>query len=204
MAFYSSLSGTSKSLLLTACLFFTISFFQYIASLPLFANSLALRADCLSMFIDGLSYLGNLAADMNTDPRSKKQMELVVAGLSLTLLLGFTLVFFFDALNEVFSQSISHDDDTVNAKIGNTHTHTYTRTHLYTHVLFMPLIIISCVLLRLLRVIVFVASACVCASWSFIRFDQLGSLLLFVGFLSSFLLHAQVFGYTATSGASRR
>jgi len=69
------------------------------------------------MFIDGLSYLGNLAADMNTDPRSKKQMELVVAGLSLTLLLGFTLVFFFDALNEVFSQSISHDDDTVNAKI---------------------------------------------------------------------------------------
>lgn len=95
------LSGTSKSLITSAVLFFTITGFQYVASLPAFANSLALRADCLSMFVDGLSYLGNLAAECNPNPRTKKQVELTVAGLSLTLLLGFTLVFFFDAAGEI-------------------------------------------------------------------------------------------------------
>ena len=43
-----------------------------IASLCLPSISQALRADCLSMLVDGLSYLGNLAAECHTDKGSKK------------------------------------------------------------------------------------------------------------------------------------
>lgn len=116
MAICGELSGNAKSLITSASLFFTITFLQYIASLPKFANSLALRADCLSMFVDGVSYLGNLAAEWNPNERSKKEVELSVAGLSLTVLLGFTIVFLFEALNEVFIPSRKLDDD-VDARI---------------------------------------------------------------------------------------
>ena len=63
-------SGNAKSLILMSALFFAITLAQYVASLPQFANSLALRADCLSMFVDGFSYLGNLAAECNSHPQS--------------------------------------------------------------------------------------------------------------------------------------
>mmetsp|Transcript_62145 Transcript_62145/g.116930 ORF Transcript_62145/g.116930 Transcript_62145/m.116930 type:complete len:513 (-) Transcript_62145:80-1618(-) len=95
------LTGNAKSLLTTACLFFTITALQYVASLPQFANSLALRADCLSMFVDGVSYLGNLAAECYEEASSKKCVELSVAGVSLTVLLAFSVVFFFESLDEL-------------------------------------------------------------------------------------------------------
>uniref|UniRef100_A0A7S2SW32 Cation efflux protein transmembrane domain-containing protein n=1 Tax=Rhizochromulina marina TaxID=1034831 RepID=A0A7S2SW32_9STRA len=95
------LSGNAKSLIMTSSLFFTITLLQYIASLPRFSNSLALRADCLSMFVDGLSYLGNLAAECNPDEQSKRVVEMAVSGLSLSLLLGFTVYFAVDAIDDI-------------------------------------------------------------------------------------------------------
>jgi hypothetical protein len=95
------LTGNAKTLLTTSFLFFTITALQYVASLPQFANSLvlqfstfllvflsclvivisvqfkALRADCLSMFVDGLSYLGNLWAECYPDPNMKKVVNTV-------------------------------------------------------------------------------------------------------------------------------
>lgn len=94
-------SGNAKSLILTSALFFTITLAQYVASLPQFANSLALRADCLSMFVDGFSYLGNLAAECNSHPQSQRCLELSVSGLSLSILLGFTVYFAIEAVNDV-------------------------------------------------------------------------------------------------------
>ena len=94
-------SGNAKSLILMSALFFAITLAQYVASLPQFANSLALRADCLSMFVDGFSYLGNLAAECNSHPQSKRCLEISMSGLSLSILLGFTVYFAIEAINDV-------------------------------------------------------------------------------------------------------
>ena len=77
------------------------------------------------MLVDGLSYLGNLGAECNHDKRTKKVplshtflcvflaahhdsviqsqcVELVVSGISLSLLLGFTVAFAHEAASETF------------------------------------------------------------------------------------------------------
>jgi len=53
------------------------------------------------MFVDGVSYLGNLAAECYEEASSKKCVELSVAGVSLTVLLAFSVVFFFESLDEL-------------------------------------------------------------------------------------------------------
>jgi Co/Zn/Cd efflux system component len=115
-----NVSGNAKTLIVTAFLFASITSVQYVASLPKFANSLALRADCLSMAVDTCSYLGNLAAECNSNQDSKKAMELIVAGISLSVLLGFTVAFFVEAVQLAFVSSThnSAQSSDVNPKIG--------------------------------------------------------------------------------------
>ena len=110
------LTANSKSLITSAVLFFTITGVQYVASLPMFANSLALKADCLSMFVDGLSYLGNLAAECNPDSENKRVFELAAAGISLSVLLGFTIFFLFEAIDNTVGKVDA--DDRVDPYIG--------------------------------------------------------------------------------------
>lgn len=114
------ISGNAFTLIVTATLFMGITGAQYVASLPRFANSLALRADCLSMFVDSCSYLGNLAAECNSDEGSKKSIELIVAGLSLSLLFGFTVAFFFEAVQRVAVPTGVVEQE-VDPKIGEAH-----------------------------------------------------------------------------------
>jgi len=84
------------------CLFATISTAQYIVSLPPFANSLALRADVISMLVDTISYTFNLiAVIVNFSPRRKRTAELTVSGLSLALLLGLTAAFAAEAVEDI-------------------------------------------------------------------------------------------------------
>ena len=110
------LTKNSKSLITNAVLFFTITGVQYVAALPMFANSLALKADCLSMFVDGLSYLGNLAAECNPDSENKRAFELAAAGISLSVLLGFTIFFLFEAIDNTLGKV--HEDDHVDPYLG--------------------------------------------------------------------------------------
>ena len=91
------MSGNACSLIVNAVLFFAITAAQFVASLPMYANSLALRADCLSMFVDGMTYLGNLGAECTVDKQRKALLEVVVSGLSLLVLFAFTLYFIVDA-----------------------------------------------------------------------------------------------------------
>ena len=77
------LSGNSITLITAAFLFALITGVQYVFAL--IANSLALQADCLSMGVDALTYLGNLAVECMPDDDeknmcSKKGVELAMAG----------------------------------------------------------------------------------------------------------------------------
>ena len=81
-----------KSLLMMFCLFSTITSAQYVAGLA--ANSLSLRADCASMAVDALSYLGNMVTECRALRGAvSRRLELTTSALSLLLLAGFTLYF---------------------------------------------------------------------------------------------------------------
>ena len=62
------LSGNTKSLLMMFVLFTLITAGQWVGGLV--AHSLALQADCASMAVDALSYLGNMLAECQSDRQS--------------------------------------------------------------------------------------------------------------------------------------
>jgi len=62
------LSGNTKSLLMMFVLFTLITAAQWVGGVM--AHSLALQADCASMGVDALSYVGNMLAECQTDRRS--------------------------------------------------------------------------------------------------------------------------------------
>ena len=81
-------------LTITLSLFSTITAAQFIAALH--ANSLALLADCVSMFIDTLSYVANLVAECLSarSPRCQKHIntiQLATSGISIFVLVSLTL-----------------------------------------------------------------------------------------------------------------
>ena len=61
------LSGNTKSLLMMFVLFTLITAAQWVGGVM--AHSLALQADCASMGVDALSYVGNMLAECQTDRR---------------------------------------------------------------------------------------------------------------------------------------
>lgn len=93
-----ALSGNAKSLIVMTALFTIITASQYIAAI--IANSIALQADCASMLVDALSYVGNLFAECSTDKDKKAQLELSMSFVSLALLVGFTIYFMLEAVEE--------------------------------------------------------------------------------------------------------
>ena len=92
------LTNNAKMLLLACCLFSFITASQYVAAMV--AHSLALAADCASMLADALSFLGNLLAEC-APARHKVVLELLMSGVSLLLLGGFTLFFVLEALDNM-------------------------------------------------------------------------------------------------------
>jgi len=96
-------------------LFGTITSAQYTAGIV--ANSLALQADCVSMGVDTLSYVGNLLAECTVSPIRKRRLELVMGGVSLSLLAGFTTRFIFEAVDNVTKPLDGDEGDDVNAYI---------------------------------------------------------------------------------------
>ena len=61
------LSGNTKALLMMFVLFTSITAAQWVGGIT--AHSLALQADCASMGVDALSYVGNILAECQTDRR---------------------------------------------------------------------------------------------------------------------------------------
>lgn len=93
-------SGNSKVLLVSIFLFLSITGGQYFAAI--IAHSISLKADCVSMLVDALSYMGNLAAECSRSrPRSKKRLELVVSLISFCLLFYFTSFFLLESVKNI-------------------------------------------------------------------------------------------------------
>jgi len=94
-----TLSGNSKTLLVSTILFLSITTGQYFAAI--IAHSISLKADCVSMLVDALSYIGNLFAECTPDPNVKKRLELTMSGVSFALLLYFTTTFLLESWENI-------------------------------------------------------------------------------------------------------
>jgi len=109
-----SCSPEIKTLAITMFLFGTITAAQTVAALM--ANSLSLLGDCASMFVDTLSYAGNIMGEcLEADERRKIRNQLIASGLSLAVLIGITLWVTSEALERILHPS--DDEDDVNAYI---------------------------------------------------------------------------------------
>jgi Co/Zn/Cd efflux system component len=95
MADLSDLSGNNRSLLVMFILFSLITTTQYVAAIV--AHSLALKADCVSMAVDAVSYLFNMVAECQENRSWRAVLELVMSAVSLSLLGYFTGFFFLEA-----------------------------------------------------------------------------------------------------------
>ena len=101
------ISGNGVSLLTSAILFGLITSVQYGYALQV--GSTALQADCVSMGVDALAFLGNLFADcFPKDSPKKRRIELSMSGVSHFLLLGFTIKFVLDGVGD---SQVADDDD---------------------------------------------------------------------------------------------
>ena len=107
-------TGRSKSLIVMSVLFTVITAAQYVAGT--IARSVSLQADCVSMFLDVLSYLGNLAAECTVNPRLKEPIELAVSGTSFALLAGLTTWFIWTAVDGITAPP-DEDEEAVNPHI---------------------------------------------------------------------------------------
>lgn len=108
-------SGNTISLMVLIVLFLTISTAQLVASYA--AHSLALRADCVSMYVDALSYTGNLVAELHRNDKFKPVIVLAFSGVSLALLVAFTAMFFIEALTVLTASADDDGGDDVNGWI---------------------------------------------------------------------------------------
>ncbi|KAJ1457546.1 hypothetical protein M885DRAFT_615359 [Pelagophyceae sp. CCMP2097] len=102
-------SGNAISLLTAFVLFSAITGTQY--SFARAVKSVALQADCVSMGVDALTFLGNLVAELAppTNKDTKRKLELGMSGLSHFLLFAFTMQFLVGA---VADSQVEDDDQT--------------------------------------------------------------------------------------------
>ena len=107
--FGGKLTPNSKVLLVAMGFFSTITFAQVFAALA--ANSQALLVDCISMGIDAASYGCNVISEAwpNPDKRLAERNQLVTAGISFALLIGFTLSFMLEAIDTIRSDGGTDD-----------------------------------------------------------------------------------------------
>lgn len=97
------LTPNSKALLVAMGFFSTITVAQAFAAIA--ANSSALLVDCVSMGIDAASYGFNVISEAwpNRDSRLAERNQLLTAGVSFGLLIGFTLKFQIEALETILA-----------------------------------------------------------------------------------------------------
>jgi len=96
-------TGNMKVLAFTAALFIVITAAQACGAVA--ANSLTLLQDCFSMGVDAATYLGNILVEAVRGRRYHGCLEMLVAALSISMLVFFTLVLGLQALKnlQVFS-----------------------------------------------------------------------------------------------------
>mmetsp|Transcript_16 Transcript_16/g.19 ORF Transcript_16/g.19 Transcript_16/m.19 type:complete len:320 (+) Transcript_16:103-1062(+) len=101
------ISGNGIALLTAFVLFSTITVVQWFFAQ--IANSNALKADCTSMGVDAIAFLGNLFAECLPQDSAigKRRIELTMSGISHMLLLGFTISFILEGIDDAQVQ----DDD---------------------------------------------------------------------------------------------
>lgn len=97
-----------KSLLVPLVLFGTITVAQTVGAI--FASSLALLADAASMFLDTLTYVGNLYAECSTKGGviRRRRNQLIASGSSFFVLLGLTIYVLTEGVARV---QADHDPD---------------------------------------------------------------------------------------------
>eukprot|EP00299_Pterocystis_sp_00344_P012588 c6068_g1_i2.p1 GENE.c6068_g1_i2~~c6068_g1_i2.p1 ORF type:complete len:273 (-),score=42.85 c6068_g1_i2:114-881(-) len=102
--------GTLK-FLIPLVLFATITSAQVVGAL--IAHSLALLADCVSMFLDTLTYAGNLWAEMHptTHVQTRRRNQLIASGVSFLALLAVTLTFLVQGIQVVVQPDDEEDDN---------------------------------------------------------------------------------------------
>jgi len=114
--FCCNLNGKAKTYIIMAALFFSITAGQYFAAIA--SNSLALKADCISMLVDALSYCGNLVAECVSEPVRKERTELLTSAISFILLGVFTALFIKEAVDNILPSGGKDDSsDDVNPYI---------------------------------------------------------------------------------------
>lgn len=108
------MSGNALSLATSAVLFATLTAVQYVFAR--IANSTALAADCVSMGVDVLTFVGNLFAECVPPSLAdqKRKIQLAMSGISHCLLLGFTVSFLLEGWEDAHSDD---DGDGVNGYI---------------------------------------------------------------------------------------
>ena len=112
-----TVSGNGVSLLTSAFLFALITAVQY--GFAVQVGSVALQADCISMGVDALAFLGNFFADcFPRESDQKRRVELGMSGISHVLLLGFTFKFVFDGWDDAHIDDDGDDDDISRTQMG--------------------------------------------------------------------------------------
>lgn len=108
-------TGNIKVLALTAALFSVITVGQVIAALA--ANSLAMLQDSVSMGVDALTYLGNIAVETQRGKRTEVPLELGFGVVSIAVLVCFTLIFMQDAWTRLSEMAAEKSDEETNPYI---------------------------------------------------------------------------------------
>lgn len=105
------LPGNQKILLVSICLFFTITAVQFFFALA--AHSNALLVDCASMAVDTMTYVGNLYSECvrssSLDDASKARFSLLTSALSLCVLVGITSWGLSNAVSVLASRRVPED-----------------------------------------------------------------------------------------------
>jgi len=101
-----------KVLVVAAFLFQLITAIQFFFAIA--ANSNSLMADCISMQVDVITYLGNLYAEIKRQTNEltdldKAKISLVMAGISIAILFSFTVWFLHDAIETLIDTPITDD-----------------------------------------------------------------------------------------------
>jgi len=107
-------NGNVKVLVLTSALFITITVVQYWAAM--IARSEALKADCISMAVDAMTYFFNIACELTAGTRVHRPLTMIMPTISLTVLVYFTQDVVQESLGTL-RQSEKTDDGEVNGAI---------------------------------------------------------------------------------------
>jgi Co/Zn/Cd efflux system component len=108
-------TGNMKVLALSFLLFSVITIAQTFAGIA--AHSQALLVDCVSMGVDAGTYFLNMFVETQRRKSYHRYLEVLVAAVSLSVLIFFTLDLFMESLATVQHPDDGSDDDDVNAYI---------------------------------------------------------------------------------------